>query len=211
MKRIVYLSSVLLMATSFAGVAAQNKGDVRFQLNYNASTPLGSFKSDVIEKTSFNGLNFGVNYWFNPSWSLGGSAGFQDYYFKRPRAVYSLGKNQSVSAVLANSIQAIPILVKGNYYPLAKSAAPVQPYVSLGVGVCLIQYKQYLGEFSNLNDASASFAAQGGAGVSIPVGRPAKGIAVNLGATYNYVPYNKNGISNLNNLGYQAGVSFRLQ
>ena len=209
MKKIMFLSAVVLAGMAGFTATAQ-KGQVKLNANYNISTPLGSFKSDVVNKTSFNGVNFGIDYWFNPKFSIGGTAGYQDYYYKWGRQVYSLGKNESISAVLANSIQAVPIMVKGIYSPLGGSDGFAKPYVSLAAGVSLIQYRQYLGEFRNINDGSASFAGQGGAGVIIPVGNAAKGVAVNLGATYNYVPYNRNGINNQNNVGFNAGVTFNM-
>ncbi len=125
--------------------------------------------------------------------------------------MYKLDGNQTVSAVLTNTMDIVPLLLRGTYYPLGETETSfVQPYVSLGTGVNFINYGQYLGEFGG-TQTSASFAAQAGAGVQIPFGRKINQTGIKLGAAYNYVSYNKNNISKLNNIGLNAGVVFALK
>jgi hypothetical protein len=105
----------------------------------------------------------------------------------------------------------MPLLLRGTFYPMgAASEAKVQPYVSAGAGVNLVNYGQYLGEFGG-TESAAPFAAQAGAGIVIPFGRKINQTGFKLGATYNYVNYNRNDITGLNNLGLNAGVVFALK
>lgn len=102
----------------------------------------------------------------------------------------------------------VPLLLRGTFYPLGASAnALIQPYISAGAGINLVNYGQYLGEFGG-TEASTAFAAQGGAGIKIPFGNQN---GIKLGATYNYSNYNRNDISKLNNFGINAGVIFGLK
>ena len=186
---------------------AQQQGQLKFDLNYSYAIPLGSFKSDLISNASPRGANGAIMYGISNKWSAGLHVGYQDFYQKYPRDIYQTGSHEVTSAVLTNSIQTIPILAKATFSPLG-SKAPVQPYLSVGAGLGLINYDQYLGEFGS-TDNSASFAAQGGLGVKVPFGKySAAGFKV--GANYNYMQYKKFGYSNLNNVSLQAGVYFPL-
>ncbi len=86
----------------------------------------------------------------------------------------------------------------------------VQPYISVGAGAGIVNFKQYLGEFAAANKTSASFVAQGGAGVYIPFGKLSAS-GVKLGADYNYVPYKNFGYNNLSSVNFHAGVFFPLR
>lgn len=180
------------------------------ELSYNVSVPTGSFKNDYIGKTSGRGGVGEISYTINPKFSLGLSAGYQNYYQKYDRQLYKLEGNQVVSAVLTNNMNIVPVLLRGTYLPTGGSeSAIVLPYVSLGVGANLVNYGQYLGEFGETK-SSTHFAAQAGAGIQIPLG-VLRQTAIKVGGTYNYVGYNKNNISNLNNIGINAGVVFALK
>lgn len=200
-----------MVAVCMISISASAQDRFKLELNYNVSTPLGSFKNDYISKTSFRGATGEISYAINPKFSLGLQSGYQNYYQKYDRQVYKLEGSQTVSAVLTNSMDIIPVLLRGTFYPLGSSASSmVQPYVSAGAGVNLINYGQYLGEFGGTS-ASTAFAAQAGAGIQIPFGKRYNQTAFKLGATYNYSRYNKNDISNLNSAGINAGVVFRLK
>jgi hypothetical protein len=205
--RIVIAAALLLVIGNTAANA--QSGQLRLDLNYNYSLPLGSFKSDLIDQGSGRGFSGSLQYGINNKWAAGLGVGFQDYYQKFPRAVYQLDKTQSVSAVLTNSIQITPIMAKGTFMPMGGKGA-VQPYISVGAGAGIVDFKQYLGEFTSNSKTSASFVAQGGVGVNIPFGRlSASGIK--LGADYNYVPYKNFGYNNLSSLNFHAGVFFPLR
>src|SRR5690242_18768436 len=113
--RIILVAAVLLTMGATA-VHAQS-GQLRLDLNYNYSLPLGSFKNDLISDGSGRGFTAALQYGINNKWAAGLGVGYQDYYQKYPRAVYQLDKTQSVSAVLSNSIQVTPIVAKGTFMP----------------------------------------------------------------------------------------------
>ena len=210
MRRNIILLSALILSAVASDTFAQAPTKWKMQLGYNISAPLGSFKNDFISNTSFSGAMGEISYTINPKFSVGLNAGFQDYYQKYGRQVYHTQPTESISAVVSNSMQIMPVLVKGTFSPMGEQASTIKPYVSLGAGVNLVNYKQYLGEFGS-SDASGSFAAQAGAGIRVPFSKVNTGTAFTLGVTYNYGAYNKNDISNLNSVGVNAGVVFALK
>lgn len=204
---------VILVTTTYG--KAQNygtypqKGDLKINLFYNYSIPVGSFKNDFIDKNSPRGFTADLLYWLHPQWGIGGSFGHQDYYQKLPRDHYKLPDGSDISAVVTNSMQIIPITARAMFHPWANKESLIQPYVTAGAGINLVSYSQYLGEFGG-SATSAKFTAQGGAGLKIPFGKN-KPSGFILGASYNFSPYNKNDISNLNTVNLQAGFQFRLK
>lgn len=209
MKKRVIIFMTTIAACMFTMSAFAQDNNWKMELSYNISAPLGSFKNDYINKTSFRGGVGEIKYMFNPKFSLGLNAGFQNYYQKYDRQVYKLDGNQTVSAVVSNSMDIVPILLRGTFYPLADAKARIQPYVSVAAGINFVNYAQYLGEFGG-NQTSSPFAAQAGAGIQIPVGRRNQ-TGIKLGATYNYVNYHNNDIARLNNIGANLGVVFALK
>lgn len=199
---------IAVMACVFMSIAAnaQEKGEVKLNLNYNYSLPVGAFKSDLISNASPRGASGEVMYGINNKWAGGLMVGYQDYYQKFPRDIYQTGKNQYTSAVLTNSIQTTPIMLKGKFAP---ATGFVRPYISAAAGINLVDFRQYLGEFGG-SETSANFAAQGGVGIMIPFGRLSSS-GFHIGANYNYSPYSKNGYKNLNSVDLQAGVSIPLK
>jgi len=209
MKKIVSIMTcmTLLLLTSVE-VKAQ-KGNVKADVNYDYSMPLGNFKNNVISNGSPRGGSVNIMYSLSNKIAIGGGVGFQDYYQKYPRAIYKTGDNETTSAVLSNSIQSVPLMAKVAYTPLGNSAAPVQPYILGGAGFSFVTVKQYLGEFGGADNA-VSFAAQAGAGVFVPFGK-LSAAGLRIGADFNYLPYNKNGFGSFNNLDLHAGVYFPLR
>lgn len=206
MKKFKIILAALGIMFMSQSVSAQKK-TFKLDLNYNYSLPVGGFKSDVISNNSPRGFMGGLMYSFSDKLSAGLGFGFQDYYQKYPRALYPLGKSQQVSAVLTNSIQTTPIILKAKYYPLA--ASYLQPYVSLGAGANIIDFNQYLGEFGS-SQTNVGFRGQGGLGLIIPF-KKSSSSGINLGATYDYAPYNKNGYKDLSTVNFQAGVTINLK
>lgn len=210
MKRIKYIGAfVVLLMISAASANAQQKGILKLDLNYNYSIPLGSFKNDMISDASPRGVTGAFMYGVNNKWSAGVQFGYQDYYQKYPRAIYKTGDNEETSAVLTNSIQTIPVIAKGVFKPLGGTNAFIQPYISAGAGISMIDFKQYLGEFGSQR-TSGSFTAQAGAGIMVPFSKGGAS-GFNVGADYNYVAYKKSGYENMNNLSLRAGVHFPLR
>lgn len=195
--------SLLLITIS----ARAQDGKLKLHLNYNYSIPVGGFNSDLVSNTSPRGFNGSIMYTFNNTWEGGLSIGYQDYYQKYKRSVYALSKTQDVSAVLSNSIQTTPVLLTTRFSPLR--AASVKPYIAVGAGVNIIDFRQYLGEFGS-EQTNAAFVAQGALGVTIPFGR-LKTSGIDVGANYDYSPYNKYGYNDLNTVNAHAGIFFQIK
>jgi hypothetical protein len=123
--------------------------------------------------------------------------------------LYKTGDNETTSAVVTNTLEAVPFLVRGTYFPMGGSQA-IQPYISAGAGINVVNHTQYLGEFGD-SDISFPLAAQAGAGVVIPLGRILRESAFKVGATYNYAAYNKNNLKNISSVGANAGIVFSLR
>lgn len=201
---IIFITCCVLLLGNYAGA---QEGRTSFNFNYAVQTPTGSFKN-VAGQTSFRGWNAGIMYGINDKLSLGVQAGFADYYKKFPRQVYNLSDGGHISAVRTNSIQTIPIMAKASYHMLPEAA--VRPYVALGAGGNIIFDQQYLGEFISRNTSSIGFAGAAETGVLIPFSKYAAS-GVTLGANYHFMPFNKNGISHLNNWGVFAGIKLPLK
>jgi len=204
MKKIQYIAIGCLLFCSTAVVAQTN--DLTLKINYGAGIPVGSFK-DVISNTSYRGFGAELMYHINKSVAVGLETGSQDFYQKYPRQLYKAGDGSDISAVLTNSIQAVPIMLKGQYNFLAGKA--VQPYVALAAGGNIIRFNQYAGQFTNDAKTKFGFAASPEAGVYIPFGRY-KRAGFSVGAGYNFMPFNYSDISNLNNISAKVGISFPL-
>ena len=199
------VTSLLFLAVSPFTSKAQERV-MQLDLNYGIGIPSGSFTSDAVDKASFRGWTANLLYNITPHISVGVGTGFQDFYQKYPRAVYKLAEGGEVSAVVSNSIQTIPILAEFQYRFLPGNI--VQPYVGVGVGGNMVVFDQYLGEFDN-SKSSFKFAARPEAGVFIPFRKDGPA-GVHLFGAYNYMPYNMDGIDNLNNWGAGIGVKFPL-
>ena len=198
-----------VLLTAFAHSANAQKGTFKFDLNYNYSLPLGSFKNDIISKGSAAGGTGGVQYFINDKFAVGLGAGYQNFSQSYGRALYALSKTQTVSAVRSEQVELTPVIAKATFLPLANKGL-VQPYITAGAGASFVMYNEYLGEFSSTQKNSTAFAAQAGAGVLIPFGKLSES-GIRLGADYNYTPYKEFGYSNLNTLNIHAGLFFPLR
>lgn len=203
-KFIIYTFFTVFVACSANTLMAQE--GLRLKLGYNTAMPLGSFK-DFMGKNSFRGFHGELMYPINDKFDIGLGVASQDYYEKFPRQLYET-KDGVISAVLTNSIQTTPILVKANYN--LTNTGLISPYVGLGAGFNFIRYGQYLGEFGETTTAFKP-AASADAGVNIFFNKEARRAGVNLGANFNYMPYKKNGLDALHNWGVHAGVFFPLR
>lgn len=202
-----YKIMAVLMAGLFAAGATQaQQGRLNLNINYSINTPTGNFK-DVIDKTSYRSWAASLLYGINDKLSVGLGTGFQDFYQKYPRQVYKMDDGSDISAVLTNSVQAIPILAQVQYNFTPQSA--IQPYVGVGVGGNLVLYRQYVGEFEN-SKSKFGFAARPEAGVFVPF-RKGGPSGITLRADYNYMPVKYNDLDGMSNWGAGIGVKFPLQ
>lgn len=207
MKKNIIVNGLMIVSIFFSQSLTAQKNPLTIELNYNYSMPTSGFKSDLISNNSSRGFRAGIMYPFSNQLSGGLLIGFQDYYQKYPRAIYHSGPSQDISAVISNSIQTSPIVLKANYYPFPDSY--IRPYISAGAGGNLISFKQYFGEFGNTH-TNLGFLAEAGVGIMVPFKkRSTSGFYV--GGTYDYAPYKKNGYKDLNSVNLQAGISFEIR
>jgi outer membrane protein W len=206
MKTSYKITAVLIAGLFVAGMAQAQEGRLSLNLNYSINTPVGDFK-DVVNKTSYRSWAASLLYNINDKLAVGFGTGFQDFYQKYPRQVYKLEDGSDISAVVSNSVQAIPLLAQVQYSFTPQAA--VQPYVGVGVGGNMVLYRQYVGEFSDSKN-KFGFAARPEAGVYIPFrkGGPA---GITLRADYNYMPVKYNDLNGMDNWGAGIGVKFPLQ
>lgn len=185
----------------FSAGTLRAQSGLQLRVGYSTAMPLGTFK-DFMGKNSFRGYNGELSYPITERFRIGLGVSFSDYYEKFPRQTYQTQEGV-ISAVLTNSIQTTPIQVKANY-DLTKEGL-IRPYVGIGAGFNLVRFGQYYGEFG---DANTSFkpAASADAGINIPFNRATRSAGINLGANFNYMPYNENGLKHLNNWGVHVGV-----
>jgi len=195
------VGAVLLMAVSDA--SAQR---LKLNVNYGIGIPATSSLKDYVSKTSLRGWNANLLYEVNDQLSLGLGVGMQSFYERYPRAVYKTAEGD-LSAVLTNTVSAMPVLVQGQFNLLPE--ATIQPYIGLGIGANFASYSQYFGEFSN-SRSKVGFAARPEAGINIPVGKY-KESSIVIGGSYNYLPFKQENLSNLNNIGLHAGFRFPLK
>lgn len=203
-KSIIFIGILALAAFSAGSANAQER--LRLKIGYNTGMPVGNFK-DFMGNNSFRGFHGELSYPINRTISVGLGVATQDYYEKFPRQLYQT-KDGIISAVLTNSLQTTPVMLKGNYN-FSKEGRLV-PYAGIGAGVNIIRYSQYLGEFGDAA-TTAKFAATADAGANFFFNPQTRGAGINLGANFNYMPYNRNGIDALHNWGVHAGLFFPLR
>lgn len=194
---------LIFMAVAITSQAQQ--GSLRLNVNFTVANPSGSLK-DYVEDASWRGWTGNLLYGINDQLSVGLGLGFHDFYQKYPRAVYQLQEGGEISAVLTNSLQTIPVMASVQYKFISKGA--IQPYIGTGIGANFIIYNQHVGEFSN-SQSNFGFVLRPEAGVYIPISK--RDFGININGIYNYMPYNKNGLDNLNSWGIGAGVRFSLR
>ena len=204
MKNIIAFIILVLAAAGFSDVQAQDR--LMLKVGYNTAMPVGTFK-DYMGKNSFRGYRGEILYPVNEQLKIGLGVSYNDFYEKLPRKQYQTSEG-TLSAVVSNSIQTTPIMIKGDY-ELTKNGW-IRPYVGLGAGFNLVTYARYFGEFS---DKKTGFkpAVGGEAGVNIPFNRETRMSGINLGGHYNYLPFKYNELTNLNNWGVHVAVYFPLK
>jgi len=196
-------SMIVLIIVCALQIQAQQK--VKMQLGYSINQPVGQFK-DLITNTSYRGFNGSITYDVTEQLAVGLGVSFADFYQKYPRQVYKTDEG-SISAVLSNSVQVMPIVAKADYSFLKEGA--IRPYAGIGAGINMVNFDQYLGEFPT-SKVTVKPALTGSAGIKVPLGAT-KTAGLDLGAHYNYLPFNFSGYQNLNSWGAHLGLYFPLK
>lgn len=196
-----YIGFAIIFSFCITQLQAQEK--LKVKIGYNTGMPAGTFR-DFMGKNSFRGFLGELAYPVNERLKIGLGVSYNDYYEKLPRQIYET-KDGTISAVVSNSIQITPIQAKA-YYDLTDNGW-IRPYVGIGAGGNLVGYAQYLGEFGQRKYSFAP-SATAEAGINIPFNKMTRSSGINLGGHFNYLPYNKYGLKNLNNWGIHAAVFF---
>lgn len=207
MRQKSYLYTLLAAFLLTGNLLQAQEGEMKATISYAPAMPVGSF-SDHINKTSLNGWNVNLQYGISDKFSIGGGAGFNDFYKKYPRQVYKTGEGSDISAVLTNSVQVIPVTVNARYHFMPESK--VQPYAGINIGANIILYEQLLGEYSNDSKSAVGFTGSPVAGVFIPFSKTGL-TGIDFGAAYNYMPFKYGDINGLDNLSLRLGISFPLR
>lgn len=199
-QKLAFVSLMLLCL----GASSQQRS-LKLDVNYKAAMPVGNFKN-LTDKASFNGWEAAIMYGVTDQVSIGVQTGFQDFYQKYGRQVFHSG-GRDLSAVISNSVQVMPLLLKGKY--TFTQSRMVQPFVGLGVGGNLVQYTKYYGQFTDAR-SKFGFMAQPEIGLHMPVGKT-KRAGVHIAAAYNYAPFTYNDADGLDHTSLKAGVSIPLR
>ncbi|MDE3143139.1 MAG: outer membrane beta-barrel protein [Bacteroidota bacterium] len=210
MKKHIIFALLFFSLLPASSLLAQ-KGIVKLNAGYDVGLPLGNFKSNYVSNISPRGLMGDLSLGINNKWSVGLGFGFQDFYQKYPRTVYDLAPNQQISAVLLNSIQAVPVLAKATFTPFQGTTKLIQPYVAAGAGISFVTYNQYVGEFSSYNSSGGKLTAMADAGIQLPFNRRNNSnTAAQVGVSYNYTKFGMSDAMNINMIGIHAGIIFQL-
>ncbi len=204
MKQFVMI--VCLLALIVAKPVIAQQGEAKMTASLMGGLPVGNLKN-LTEKASLRGADITILYGISDKLSVGLNIGFQDFYQKFPRDVYQLQDGSQISAVLTNSIQAIPLLATGKYNFMPGST--VQPYAAAGIGGAFLVNRQFIGESPN-DENKIVLAMRPSAGVYIPFRR---GGEAGLKASVNYTHLaNKSGnTKGLGFIGFGIGVSFPMR
>jgi len=210
MKNYIIPITLLIAFASAGKLQAQTNPDgPQFSLFYSYALPAGYMKNNIVSEGSPRGLGFELSWRLNNHWRLGPSFGFQDFFSKDERRVFKPDPATDISAVVSNSIQIYPVLIKAIYLPMADKNSRVQPFISAGAGGALVTNRQLWGMFDVINSQNFALAFSGGAGLQFAVGSAQKA-NIFVGAHYQYIPYNRFEIPTLNSINAQAGVRLRL-
>lgn len=186
-------------------VAFAQQGTFKVDVNYTVGLPVGNLEK-LTDQTSWRGGEVAFMYGLSDRASIGLQVGTQDFYKKYPRTlIHESGSD--ISAVITNSIQVMPIMLKGSW-KLAPMGA-IQPFIALAAGGNVIQYRKYYGEFAD-SRSKFGFAAQPSAGINIPFGKNSRA-GFQLAAGFNYMPFKYGDADGLNHGVVKAGVSIPLQ
>ncbi len=200
-KILVAIVSLILFQNSLFG----QQGAWKFNAGYSVAMPMGDLKN-LVNETSFRGWNASVMYGVTDKASLGIASGFQDFYQKYPREILH-DEGSDLSAVVSNSIQVIPIMLKGKYN--FSQEGSIQPFAALAAGANFIQYQKYYGQFVD-ERSKVGFAAQPEIGIHIPISKMRK-IGLDVSAAYNIMPFQYNDADGLNHMAVKAGINIPLQ
>lgn len=112
-----------------------------------SAIPIGSFKSDYIDKASFENYSISLEWVLQNSFSVGGEIGYSYFKQRLPRAIYT-SEDQTISAIQTRTVSQYPIQAFVNYHFLPKNSS-IQPYVQLSAGGSILDYTVYYGSLAD--------------------------------------------------------------
>ncbi len=194
--------SILLFQLS----AWSQEGRWKLNASYSVGIPVGNLKN-LTNEASFRGWNATAMYGVTEQISVGLATGFQDFYQRYPRTILH-DEGSDISAVITNSIQVTPIMLKATYH--FSQDGRLQPFASLAAGGNFIQYQKYYGQFAD-SRSKFGFAAQPELGIHIPLSSKLRNIGLNIAAAYNFMPFKYNDADGLHHISAKAGVNIPIR
>lgn len=201
LKTAITIFSIIVFQTSLFS----QQGAWKFSPGYSIAFPTGNLKN-LTDKPSPRGWYVSAMYGVNTQASLGIAIGFQDFYEKHPREVFR-DEGSDFSTVISNSIQVIPVMLKGKYN--FSNEGFIQPFAALAAGGNLIQYQKYYGQFGDTR-SKFGFAAQPEVGIYVPVSKMRR-IGLEIAGAYNIMPFKYEDADGLNHVSLKAGLNIHLQ
>lgn len=117
---------------------------------YMGAVPMGSFKDNYIDKSSFRNASISIEWVLrNSPLSIGGEIGSTYFEKRMPRALYE-STDGTISAVQTRTLSQYPIELFANYNFLPKTAQ-VQPYIQVSGGASVLDYTVYYGSLASEN------------------------------------------------------------
>src|SRR5215203_3556825 len=201
----IKITITVLFIILFQNSLFSQQGAWKFNGVYSVGIPTGNLKN-LTNEASWRGWSVSFMYGVTDKASLGIATGFQDFYQKYPREVLH-GEGSDLSAVVSNSIQVVPIMLKGKYN--FSHEGFLQPFAALAAGGNFIKYQTYYGQFVD-SRSKFGFAAQPEIGIYVPISKMRK-IGLELAGAYNIMPFKYNDADGLNHLALKAGINIPLQ
>ncbi|MCW3089805.1 MAG: porin family protein [Ferruginibacter sp.] len=206
MRQVIKITLFFAAAMIITQASMAQEG-LQLSVGHNAATPLGSSFRGYVNKPSFRGLQESMLFGINNHLRVGLQSSYNDFYQKYERQVYKSTDGSDVSTVLSNSLQTVPVFAKGEYSFFNKGF--LRPYVGLGTGINFVNYDQFLGGFEyDKHYTKAAFT--GDAGLLVPLSRK-NNSGFRFSTSYNLMPFNKEGVKNLDSWNVQTGFTVPLK
>ena len=196
MKRIVLILGLFLF-----GVGTAFSQESMWSFNYTPASPIGDLQ-EYTNATSLRGWAIDGRRFMTDNVSLGGYIGYNGFFEERPRQLYDID-NTTINAITYRYLYVVPVLINSHYYI---GEGWIRPYAGLGLGIYYVEQELQFNTF-RIQEKNWRFGLAPEVGVLIPFGVGAT-TGVMLGAKFNQVSYNVQGIDNLNYINYNLGIGF---
>ena len=138
-------ASIVLFIFILASGVQQSFSQSTFSVQYAINFPMSNTK-DYIEKTSFRGFGLDYRYNMTPNLAVGIGGGWYTFYEKKDYDTYTApGDELSVSGIQYRYLNAMPLLLAGDYY--FSPEEKFSPFVGLGIGITYVELNTQMGQF----------------------------------------------------------------